>query len=68
MPAVRLTYREHAAKGIIEACRKLGICLMVNGAAVHAIPTGRIKKYPGMVFMVQRYRPEICLLLDGEVE
>lgn len=64
----RANYREYAAKGIVESLRKLGICPLVNGVAVHALPTGRIKRYPGMVFMVQRYRPEIIALLDAEVE
>jgi hypothetical protein len=64
----KVNYREYAAKGVIEALRKLGICLVTAGPHLRAVPQPRLRKYPGMVFMIDRYRPEIKRLLDDEVE
>lgn len=65
---VRLSYREYAAKGVIESLRKLGVCLLLAGPKMLALPRGRLQKFPGMVFMVNRYRPEIERFLEAEVE
>lgn len=63
-----VNYREYAAKGCIESLRKLGVCLLLAGPKIRAVPRGRLQKYPGMVFMIERYRAEITALLECEVE
>lgn len=63
-----VNYREYAAKGVIESLRKLGICLVTIGPSLRAVPAFQLRKYPGMVFMCARYKPEIVRLLADEVE
>lgn len=64
----KVNYREYAAKGVIESCRKLGICLINAGPVLRCVPGGKMRRYPGMIHMVNRYTPEIRVLLDAEVE
>lgn len=63
-----MSYRQRAALGVIQRCREIGVALIANGTGVHAVPTGRLLKFPGMVHLVQRYRPEIMQQLDESVE
>lgn len=62
------SYRESAAEGIICRCVEVGVALVANGTGVHAVPTGKLNKYPGLVFMIARYRREIMLQLAERVE
>lgn len=61
-------YRMSGARVAIESCRELGVVLIANGTGVHAMPVGLLRRYPGLLFMVVRYRDEIMLTLDGLVE
>lgn len=65
---VAVNYREYAAKGVLEALRKLGILLLVDGPIIRTLPTGKLRRYPGMIHMIQRYSRELRVLLDGAVE
>lgn len=62
------TYREVAAFKVLLHCRELGIVLLANGTGVHAIPAASLRRLPGMLFLVRRYRDEIMRLLDDIVE
>lgn len=63
-----VTYREHAAKGIIESLRKLGIFLLVDAGRLVAHPRGKIRRYPGMIHMCGRYAQEIARQLERDCE
>lgn len=61
-------YRVSAARNTIDSCRRLGVVLLANGTGVHAYPASLLRRYPGPLSMVKRYRDEIMQLLDGLVE
>lgn len=56
------------ARVAIDACRRAGVTLLVNGWGIHAYPKALLLARPGLASMVLRYKPEICTLLDGLVE
>jgi hypothetical protein len=62
------TYREIAAANTVKACHELGAVLLATGSGIHAYPVSALKRRPGIVFMIRRYRPEIMRLLDDTVE
>lgn len=66
--AVSQSYRDYAAKLTMDRCQGVGLCLIANGTGIHAVPTGIVKKYPGLLFLLNRYRDEIMHRLDEMVE
>jgi len=61
-------YRMSGARVTIDGCRRLGVVLIANGTGVHAYPASQLRKHPGLLSMVVRYRDEIMQMLDRLVD
>lgn len=61
-------YKMSGAQVAIDNCRRLGVVLLATGTGVHAYPHAKLRRYPALLDMVQRYRDEIMMTLDGLVE
>jgi hypothetical protein len=61
-------FRRYAAIGVMKQCARVGVTLLANARGVHAVPTKQLRKFPGLVAMVRRYRDEIMQELDRLVE
>ena len=63
-----VTYRERAAQGVMQRCHEVGVILVTFGGGLRGYPRSRLEKFPGLMFLCGRYKPELMELLDGTVE